>query len=1544
MSKTRKLLVVLLSALCAVALFMSVGVIALAEGETPVNITGATTVESEFAGNGFTMQVNITTDATDLPGSGNLTYVGGTHNGVTYTRGGATAVVGALHGNGGGSIKLFFRNPADVTFTSGVSEEGDILTIGAGFAFSNTAGTSYIVEEAVVYEYDGSAWVETEAPSETPATISAVSTEANGGNPSYPIRVDVNMSAQSIGTTGSAVNAEEDQLAKITYTRGEMSVPVAAAQGWGSQMQLYFQSGNGLTLTEDTPERGDIFSFGEDFVFSSQDGSVTYILQGEVNYIYTGSVWIAGTELPAEATQIEWPNTFTAADWNSDTQLDMPSNLQSNNQGQLTYDPSMLSLVQITRGDSTFACSHIYEWGGNITFYFNSSGYTGKTPQDGDVLSVGAGLSVTNRNGIEYVNEEAVSWTYDADQAMWIKEGYEVEEPDYSDRTTLTIESVTDTDTVNGTAEDTVFFVNTDSANTTDFGDANYTATNILNYITFTFPSGTEVAPWYCRVNGSVARFFIRQESGSGNINAGQIPVGGILTIKPGFCILDTEAVKEEVSYIYTGSEWILGTELPEIDASFGYAETEVSGFEGNGFTMRVDVSTNAANLGAAGTNLNYGPGTHVNVTYARGSASSTVGSLQADGSNIRLFFKNPSADVTFANGVSEEGDILTLAAGFTFEDANGATYVVTETQSFRFDGGSWVKADANGEYPTLVTAQVSGVTTSTDGNSSNPIAVAVGTNISRDELGSYGNMGLQANQLAKATYTRGNVTVSAAFVHSNGSGGVMFWFKSTDGLTLVEDTPEPGDILTVSGEFRFVSNNSAYADRYYKFTGALSYVYDGVSWIAMREIPDRDYEGLTDLTISSVTTSGAESDAVFFINTNSSNTQNFGDANYDDTYTVLPYLSFVYPNGNIGDVWYARVNGSVIRLFIHEPGTQSNINLNTIPEGGVLTIRAGFGILATEALKQDVSYVYNGTAFVPLVAPDSSDDYTIATPNNTAVKVGEDLQIEVTDADSITAYYRYSVSNTDIATISPLGVLRGVSQGTVTVSVWYGDLEVKTVDIVVEPLEAEDITEFEIVSEINNFRIPVPSVDDESSDVNYFWQKVVVEGGYQLMGMYTLESGTEINVAITEDEIEDIDFTVTGTHQLTVTDDLSGRTATISVTIYDYVEVGTFSSLGVSGYDVDDSRNQGGTWNGHMMVGMNQYSTNTRNMTGSTTIEQTILKDIASYIVYERADGTVYQNTTENSPISVWQVSTNILVMIRPNGYTGTKGYGVDAETGEGIPIYNLNDTITFKKGMPIYLYVGNSTNTSGYYVVEGRLAEDVTYYCYEDNGTSSLWQLYIEYTDFTVSETMEIEVNTAVPVGAVRVPSNATTGTFTYQSSDPSVVTINASGTMVGISAGTATITITLSGGRDAEGELLPDIIKTVTVTVVRGIQSVRGSIEVVQGSTLDLSQFSITVTYTDGSTEEIPLNDEKVVLQDIDTSTLGEQTYNVLVTVNGTDARGTLTVNVVEEGNETPPPGEEERGGCSSAAGAATLGIGAAVLLGAGALLLVRRKRQK
>ena len=128
------------------------------------------------------------------------------------------------------------------------------------------------------------------------------------------------------------------------------------------------------------------------------------------------------------------------------------------------------------------------------------------------------------------------------------------------------------------------------------------------------------------------------------------------------------------------------------------------------------------------------------------------------------------------------------------------------------------------------------------------------------------------------------------------------------------------------------------------------------------------------------------------------------------------------------------------------------------------------------------------------------------------------------------------------------------------------------------------------------------------------------------------------------------------------------------------------------------------------------------------------------------------------------------------------------------------------------------------------------------------------------------------------------------------------------------------------------MADIVKTITVTVKRGISKVGGSIEVKVGSEFDPSAYEVTVTYSDGTTENIKLSDERVVISaTVDTSATGEQTYSIAVTIDGETKRGELTVKVVNGG------------GCSGAATGVSAAA-AAVLIMAGTVLLLRKTRKE
>ena len=407
--------------------------------------------------------------------------------------------------------------------------------------------------------------------------------------------------------------------------------------------------------------------------------------------------------------------------------------------------------------------------------------------------------------------------------------------------------------------------------------------------------------------------------------------------------------------------------------------------------------------------------------------------------------------------------------------------------------------------------------------------------------------------------------------------------------------------------------------------------------------------------------------------------------------------------------------------------------------------------------------------------------------------------------------------------------------------------------------------------------------------------------------------------------------------------------TADVNVEVYNYREVTSFNTLGVSGYDINDDRNASGTWNGHMIISMSSVSTSAGNLLSTASCET-----MSEYIVYTTADGKTYYGKGDkdngiDDRIGLWQLGTNLLIMIKPEGATANLGYGSEDHWKKDaqhpyVPIYKLGDKITFKKGMPIYAWKGALDGSNkplegaGCLIVEGIVTEDIVYFCYEDNGTSSLWMIYKEYTGFTVTAEKTMSLGTASPAGAVKVPADATTGTFTYVSDHPEIVSVTKDGNMLAEKVGTATITITLTGGKDADGKDLAPIVKTIKVTVKNGIKSISGKITVQKDAQVNLGDYEITVKYSDGSEVKVKLDDERVVVEDIDTSKVGSTTANILFNDGTEQKRGTITVEVVEK-TQPADSGNSGKKGCGGSLGG--LGILGGLVVAA-AVVINKKKR--
>lgn len=1253
----RKLIVVFMTIVMAVSLAFGMSIMTV--GAADELTLGAVTSTS-----GSSVEIGCTQFTTgkdeDELNVNDLSNVTLTTNGTTYNASHVRQILSRK------AFKVYF-NGSGYNFSNAV--RGDLITVKAGTAFGKYPDIA--VSADINYIFTGSSWIKgTEVPTEAEALVLGDVLNVNGKSINIACTQFTNGDEVDILTANQSTGATSDIY--ITTAAGAVVKPSHVRQMTNTYkaLKLYFMV-NGADYTFANAAKGDILTIKEGFKIG---GKYNIEVKADINYIYTGSAWISGTELPSEV-EIAFPATISATAWNSNTEIRIPTSFAIKNSADLKPTADTLALVKVVSGDTTYNATNIYEWNGCLSFYFNNTGYTGKTAKRGDILSVGAGFTV-NHNGTTYVCADGIKYIFNG--LFWVKgdtlaQQTELELPDtldvsyWSNNTELRIPSnIENKDVANlNPAADALALVKIVGAN------KEYKAAYIYGW------AGSD---------GKGRLTFYFNNTGY----TGKTPAkGDKLVIGKNFII--TSGGKEFVctngkTYVFNGSLWVDEEDYIDYDKltknGIDTKEKELTLYKGDEFVL---------------PELFYTYTTEVKVPET----------VDADDVTIE--------NAPDMNTVNENGYQVTLKVG---DFSVNITVKVLDTTELNV------------------------------------------TNVGVD---------LNWNKIAVETDTANQKSDTSAHTEY-----LRYFEYDRDGVK-----------LTVSGYI-------IYGNKY--------------------EIDVKDTDG----------------------------------------------------NWMVRDkVAYCKV-------------------------GDKFTVKKGLPFINGERLTETVTYVYNGTKFVKLVEPETFDvDATMS------VFVNGVKQINVKDDAAVTAVYKYASSDVTVATVSETGVVKGIKVGTAKITVSYKDVSKEiTVTVSEEPAKKG----IEIVSDIEIFYVPVATA---TADNNF------TSMGYTLLARYLYVDGSVGDVFDVEaSQIGDINYTVAGLKDLTIT--IGEFTATVKVNVYEYKNVTSFTSLGVSGYDVNDDRNQPGTWNGHMIIGMNSISTSKGNMLSTESSEK-----MSEYIVYETAEGNKYYGKADKDNdiidrIGVWQLGTNLLIMIKPEGSNANVGYGSedhwksDASYGY-VPVYKAGDKITFLAGMPIYAWKGSLGENNypaegkGCLIVEGYVTEDIVYYCYEEDGVKSLWQIYKEYTDFTVNPSVTLTVGGTGSIGAVKTPIDATTGKFTYESSDPAVVTVTKDGNLAGLGIGTATVTVTLTGGKDADGNALDPIVKTVTVTVKKGIKSVSGEITVTKGATIDLADYEITVRYTDGTEENISLGANNVIVEDIDTSVTGTTEYGVRVTIDGETKRGTLTVTV-------------------------------------------------
>ena len=1367
---------------------------------------------------------------------------------------------------------------------------------------------------------------------------------------------------------GGDLNPTAENLGKVRITRGETVYKASNVYGWENKLTFYF---NGSGYNGQGAQRGDILTVDAGFTISKNGNE--YTSTTEKKYIFTGGTkWIAGSELPAE-TEIDFPETISVSAWNSDTEVRIPTGFAVKNTTNLNPTAEALALVKITRGDTEYKASHVYEWNGCLTFYFNQSGYTGKTAQRGDLLTVGAGFTV-NHNGVTYVCAEGKNYIFTG--AEWIS-GTEL--PQEAEAFVLG-----DVSTTSGSQ------IEIASTQLLTGGDEADLTVNAATNISMTAADGEVYTPSHIRqiVSRKTFKLYFLNANGNGKkYSFDSAAIGDLLTIKKGFAIkgnFNLEA-KEDINYIYTGSAWIQGAELPTEAEELVLGDVSAFYIKGTqieiGCTMfsgkdEIDLTVeNADKIVLTDT---------TGKTYAS-SHRRQIPSRKA----FKLYFNNTG----YSFDSAQRGDKLVIGAGFAIKgDYN---YVVKSDITYLYTGTCWVKAT---ELPAEKTElKVNSITAGVgvSGENRGDALVYVNTDSSSDVNNGNADVA-ELRNFVRYTFAGENVVYGNVWYARVNKAEARFFVrqKNNAALNMAVSDIAKGDKFTVKKGFSignaevkadvtYIFNGDIWVDEadyvdYSKFTKtgivadkteitlykgdkfvvpALHYTYKEEvkvpelveEEVTVENAPDMNtvnedgYDvtlkaggfsltlkvkvlATTDISVSNVTADLAWN-RIQVITTSGNEANNTASQK-----EYLGYFSYMRNGEELTIDNYITLTKNYALDVMVDGNHLISGGVSGIKVGDTLTIKKGLPGINGERLAETVTYVYNGSQFVVLVEPET---FSLAETSAT-VFINVTKKIVVKDDDKVTAVYSYVSDHPEIATVSPYGVITGVKEGTAKITVSYKNLA-KELTVTVKPEPAK--TGIEIVTDITKFYVPVSTTEAPTS---------FVKAGYTLKARYVYEGGEygeEFDV--TEDQIGEIDYTTAGNYDLTVT--VGEFTADVNVEVYNYREVTSFNTLGVSGYDINDDRNTSGTWNGHMIISMSSVSTSTGNLLSTASCET-----MSEYIVYTTADGKTYYGKGDkdngiDDRIGLWQLGTNLLIMIKPEGATANLGYGSEDHWKKDaqhpyVPIYKLGDKITFKKGMPIYAWKGALDGSNkplegaGCLIVEGIVTEDIVYFCYEDNGTSSLWMIYKEYTDFTVTAEKTMSLGTASPAGAVKVPADATTGTFAYVSDHPEIVSVTKDGNMLAEKVGTATITITLTGGKDADGNDLAPIVKTIKVTVKNGIKSISGKITVQKDAQVNLGDYEITVKYSDGSEVKVKLDDERVVVEDIDASTVGSTTANILFNDGTEQKRGTITVEVVEK-TQPADSGNSGKKGCGGSLG----GLGILGGLAVAAAVVINKKKR-
>jgi len=554
---------------------------------------------------------------------------------------------------------------------------------------------------------------------------------------------------------------------------------------------------------------------------------------------------------------------------------------------------------------------------------------------------------------------------------------------------------------------------------------------------------------------------------------------------------------------------------------------------------------------------------------------------------------------------------------------------------------------------------------------------------------------------------------------------------------------------------------------------------------------------------------------------------------------------------------------------------------------------------IITHVLKSDIKFVFDGSAFHEYLGEPTDFTFT----GKTLISVGEEVvtTIKVTPEGTY-GKATYSSSDEAVATVSTDGKITGVMEGDAVITATIGEIS-KTLAVTVLP--EKEIKGVKFVNVYNYYSVLLNSNPSEFHP-NLNTVKLVYEDD-SLSGEITLTAADVV--------MDTLDTTVEGEVELGVKVTVNGEEykTSITVVVYDYYDQKP-SEVGI----VD--------WFAYAtFIQFPNTSTNRANFTNNDYFP---LSDYANKVHYTKHDGTPIE-------LGFYFLAENLALFPQ---FKDDQGNSVTLDVNNYNDYYEAGDLITIDAQTPLYKWTGDIFDAggtgapiagTGEAIIEGYVVESITYR-YDGN----VWGLYVPYTDMELGSTeLSIIIGESISAGATRVPANATTGKFTYASSNDQVATVSPNGVIKGVGEGTCTITVTLSD----EGENVKT--GTIAVTVndeVTGLE-ISGELKVKKGTPLenvDLSGLDAYLKMASGKKgDKVSL--AGATITGLNTDEVGDQTAVITITVNGKTVTGTFVINVYEESAKTK--------GCGGSIVATSAILSLTTFAGI-ALLLTKKRREK